>query len=91
VKARAQLADKLQLWIATWGEVHKIQNTVQDSHQQMAVLKEAAAVGLNHPIFSLQERNINFLRVKSALTNVEIQLRKTLEETNINSSRIQVK
>lgn len=91
VKARSQLADKLQIWIATWAEVHKIQTGVQDSHQQMAVLKEAAAVGPNHPIFSLQERNFNFLRVKNALAKVEAQLRKTQEEANANFSRIQVK
>jgi hypothetical protein len=80
----------LQLWIATWAEVHKIQTGVQDSHQQMAVLKEAAAVGPNHPIFSLQERNVNFLRVKNALANVEVQLRKTQDDANTNSIMIQV-
>lgn len=57
----------------------------------MAVLKEAAAVGPNHPIFSLQERNVNFMRVKNALANVEVQLRKTQDEANTNSLRIQVK
>ncbi|XP_059470336.1 serine/threonine-protein kinase SMG1 isoform X2 [Neocloeon triangulifer] len=89
LEARTHLSDKLHKWILICMEVQKIQNAVQEAHQQMSVLKEAAAVGPNHPIFTLHERNVNYMRVEGALANVEVQLRKTLEETKTNISRIQ--
>ncbi|CAB3374703.1 Hypothetical predicted protein [Cloeon dipterum] len=89
-ETRARLVNKLHSWMEVCLEVQHMQQSVQEAHQQMAVLKEAGAVGPNHSIYSLHERHVNYLRVQGALTKVETLLKKTLEDATNNINNVQL-
>ena len=56
------------------------QGLLQDRHQQLALVKEAQAMGRNHALYSVIKRYNTYKRAKDALEKAKCGLKEKIEE-----------
>ncbi|KAJ8664855.1 hypothetical protein QAD02_006517 [Eretmocerus hayati] len=80
VKSFPLLEDTLNRWIEACEASRQCQESLQDRHRQLALVKEAQAMGRNHTLYSLVKRYNAFKRAKDVLEKAKIGLKERIEE-----------
>lgn len=85
------MLEDLTAWQVSLSAVHVKQEELQDALQQMAVLKEAAASGSSHPLFSLQVRHTAHERAQAAQAQATVALRDARDQAHQYNLTLQVR
>ena len=80
VKTFPQLCHHLNNWIKATEETQVCQGLLQDRHQQLALVKEAQAMGRNHVLYSVIKRYHTYKRAKDALEKAKAGLKEKVDE-----------
>lgn len=79
-KAFPALCHKLTRWIEACEATRICQESMQDRHRQLGLVKEAQAMGRNHAIYTVIKRYNTFKRAKDALEKAKLGLKEKIEE-----------
>ncbi|KYM96819.1 Serine/threonine-protein kinase SMG1 [Cyphomyrmex costatus] len=74
------LCHHLNSWIETTEASRHCQDLLQDRHQQLALVKEAQAIGRNHALYSLVKRYNSFKRARDSHEKAKAGLKERIEE-----------
>lgn len=74
------LCHHLNCWIETTEALRQCQDLLQDRHQQLALVKEAQAMGRNHALYSVVNRYNSFKRARDAHEKAKAGLKDKIEE-----------
>lgn len=80
VKTFPVLCRHLICWIEATEELRQCQDLLQDRHQQLALVKEAQAMGRNHALYSVVKRYNSFKRARDAHEKAKASLKEKIEE-----------
>jgi hypothetical protein len=91
VRVHIRVSEDLACWMNATTAVCKIQEELADAHQQIALLKEAAAVGdMSHPLFSLHARHAADVQAQAARAQAASLLQEAHAQAVQQNERIQV-
>ncbi|XP_012271718.1 serine/threonine-protein kinase SMG1 isoform X2 [Orussus abietinus] len=79
-KALPLICHHLSLWIEATEAAQRCQELLQDRHQQLALVKEAQAMGRNHALYSVVKRYSTFKRARDAHEKAKCGLKEKIEE-----------
>lgn len=90
MKSLPLLCRYLVCWLETTEATRQCQDLLQDRHQQLALVKEAQAMGRNHALYSVVKRYNTFKRAKDAHEKAKMALKEKMEECEkqINMHRV---
>ncbi|KYQ50767.1 Serine/threonine-protein kinase SMG1 [Trachymyrmex zeteki] len=74
------LCHHLNSWIEATEASRQCQDLLQDRHQQLALVKEAQAIGRNHALYSLVKRYNSFKRARDSHEKAKAGLKEKIEE-----------
>ncbi|KYN40743.1 Serine/threonine-protein kinase SMG1 [Trachymyrmex septentrionalis] len=74
------LCHHLNSWIEATEASRQCQDLLQDRHQQLALVKEAQAIGRNHALYSLVKRYNSFKRARDSHEKAKTGLKEKTEE-----------
>ncbi|XP_014477330.1 PREDICTED: serine/threonine-protein kinase SMG1 isoform X2 [Dinoponera quadriceps] len=74
------LCHHLNCWIEATEASRQCQDLLQDRHQQLALVKEAQAMGRNHGLYSVVKRYNSFKRARDAHEKAKNGLKEKIEE-----------
>lgn len=74
------LCHHLNCWIETTEASRQCQDLLQDRHQQLALVKEAQAMGRNHALYSIVNRYNSFKRARDAHEKAKAGLKDKIDE-----------
>ncbi|KAL6442065.1 hypothetical protein ACFW04_002410 [Cataglyphis niger] len=74
------LCHHLNCWIEATEASRQCQDLLQDRHQQLALVKEAQAMGRNHALYSVVNRYNSFKRARDAHEKAKAGLKDKIEE-----------
>jgi len=74
------LCHHLNSWIEATEASRQCQDLLQDRHQQLALVKEAQAMGRNHALYSVVKRYNAFKRTRDAHEKAKTGLKEKIEE-----------
>lgn len=74
------LCHHLTCWIEATEASQQCQDLLQDRHQQLALVKEAQAMGRNHALYSVVKRYNTFKRARDAHEKARIGLKEKIDE-----------
>lgn len=74
------LCHDLNYWVETTESSRQCQDLLQDRHQQLALVKEAQAMGRNHVLYSVVKRYNSFKRARDAHEKAKTGLKEKIEE-----------
>lgn len=80
VKVFPLLCHHLNNWMEATEATQQCQGLLQDRHQQLALVKEAQAMGRNHAIYSVIKRYNTYKRTKDALEKAKVGLKEKIDE-----------
>lgn len=80
VKTFPLLCHHLTCWIEATEASQQCQDLLQDRHQQLALVKEAQAMGRNHALYSVVKRYNTFKRARDAHEKARIGLKEKIDE-----------
>lgn len=80
VKIFPLLCHQLNCWIEAIDITRQCQDLLQDRHQQLALVKEAQAMGRNHPLYSVIKRYNSFKRARDAHEKAKSGLKEKIED-----------
>lgn len=80
--AIVELVSKLNQWLEVQGHIKVAKESLQDCHQQMALVKEAEAHGpsAQHPLYTLSTRYAKHRRARDAIEKACVALREKIED-----------
>lgn len=67
-------------WIESFEKSRQIQDSLQDRHRQLALVKEAQAMGRNQMLYSLSLRYNTFKQAKEVRNKAKIEVNEKIEE-----------
>ncbi|XP_011150895.1 serine/threonine-protein kinase SMG1 [Harpegnathos saltator] len=79
-KTFPQLCQHLNSWIEATEASRQCQDLLQDRHQQLALVKEAQAMGRNHALYSVVKRYNSFKRARDAHEKAKAGLKEKIED-----------
>ncbi|KAG7209878.1 hypothetical protein KM043_011480 [Ampulex compressa] len=79
-KAFPSLCQHLNTWIEATEATRQCQDLLQDRHQQLALVKEAQAMGRSHALYSVVKRYNMFKRARDAHEKAKSGLKEWIEE-----------
>lgn len=74
------LCQHLNCWVDAIDSTRQCQELLQDRHQQLALVKEAQAMGRNHPLYSVIKRYNSFKRARDAHEKAKTGLKEKRED-----------
>ncbi|OAD60741.1 Serine/threonine-protein kinase SMG1 [Eufriesea mexicana] len=74
------LCHHLNCWVEATDITRQCQDLLQDRHQQLALVKEAQAMGRNHPLYSVIKRYNSFKRARDAHEKAKAGLKEKIED-----------
>ncbi|XP_025837692.1 serine/threonine-protein kinase SMG1 [Agrilus planipennis] len=80
VEGIPKLMEKLKAWLSVYEKTSQAEDTLQDLHQQMALVKEAEAYGTLHSLYSLPSRYEAYCKTKNAINNAKKELESLMLE-----------
>ncbi|XP_026671607.1 serine/threonine-protein kinase SMG1 [Ceratina calcarata] len=80
VKIFPLLCHHLTCWVEATEATRQCQDLLQDRHQQLALVKEAQAMGRNHPLYSVTKRYNSFKRARDAHEKAKTGLKEKIED-----------
>lgn len=80
VKIFPLLCHQLNCWVEAIDITRQCQDLLQDRHQQLALVKEAQAMGRNHPLYSVIKRYNSFKRARDAHEKAKSGLKEKIED-----------
>ncbi|XP_063980993.1 serine/threonine-protein kinase SMG1 [Diachasmimorpha longicaudata] len=80
LKNLSALSKQLDEWLKTQEAIRQSQDLLQDRHQQMALIKEAQAIGRRHDLYSVVKRYNTVKRTKDAHEKAKACLQEKMEE-----------
>lgn len=80
MKVFSTLCHRLDCWVDTIEATRQCQDLLQDRHQQLALVKEAQAMGRNHPLYSVIKRYNSFKRARNAHEKAKSGLKEKIED-----------
>ncbi|XP_034180761.2 serine/threonine-protein kinase Smg1 isoform X1 [Osmia lignaria lignaria] len=80
IKIFPLLCHHLNCWIEATDATRQCQDLLQDRHQQLALVKEAQAMGRNHPLYSVIKRYNSFKRARDAHEKAKAGLKEKIED-----------
>jgi hypothetical protein len=77
-----ELVSRLNQWLEAQGRIKVAKESLQDCHQQMALVKEAEAHGpsAQHPLYTLAGRYAKHCRARDAKEKARAALREKIED-----------
>lgn len=77
-----ELVSKLNQWLEVQGRIKIAKESLQDCHQQMALVKEAEAHGpsAQHPLYTLATRYAKHRRARDAQEKACVALKEKIED-----------
>ncbi|XP_015595300.1 serine/threonine-protein kinase SMG1 [Cephus cinctus] len=79
-EAFPSLCHQLTRWIEATEALQLCQDLLQDRHQQLALVKEAQAMGRNHALYTVVKRYNTFKRARDAHEKAKAGLKEKIEE-----------
>lgn len=80
MKIFPSLCHHLNGWVEATDITRQCQDLLQDRHQQLALVKEAQAMGRNHPLYSVIKRYNSFKRARDAHEKAKAGLKEKIED-----------
>lgn len=80
VKIFPSLCHHLNCWVEATEITRQCQDLLQDRHQQLALVKEAQAMGRNHPLYSVIKRYNSFKRARDAHEKAKTGLKEKIDD-----------
>ncbi|XP_031845911.1 serine/threonine-protein kinase Smg1 isoform X3 [Nomia melanderi] len=80
IKVFPSLCHRLNCWIDASQVTRQCQELLQDRHQQLALVKEAQAMGRNHPLYSVTKRYNSFKRARDTHEKAKAALKEKIED-----------
>ncbi|XP_043258587.1 serine/threonine-protein kinase SMG1 isoform X3 [Colletes gigas] len=80
MKVFPALCHRLNCWVDAIDATRQCQDLLQDRHQQLALVKEAQAMGRNHPLYSVIKRYNSFKRARDAHEKAKTGLKERIED-----------
>lgn len=80
IKVFPLLCHRLSCWVEMSEATRQCQDLLQDRHQQLALVKEAQAMGRNHPLYSVTKRYNSFKRARDAHEKAKAGLKERIED-----------
>ncbi|XP_076649018.1 serine/threonine-protein kinase Smg1 isoform X2 [Halictus rubicundus] len=80
IKVFPSLCHRLNCWMDASEITRQCRELLQDRHQQLALVKEAQAMGRNHPLYSVIKRYNSFKRARDAHEKAKAALKERIED-----------
>ncbi|CAK9817618.1 Serine/threonine-protein kinase SMG1 [Anthophora quadrimaculata] len=80
VKIFPSLCHDLNCWVEATDASRQCQDLLQDRHQQLALVKEAQAMGRNHPLYTVIKRYNSFKRARDAHEKAKAGLKEKIDD-----------
>ncbi|XP_076757575.1 serine/threonine-protein kinase Smg1 isoform X3 [Xylocopa sonorina] len=80
MKIFPSLCHHLNCWVEATDATRQCQELLQDRHQQLALVKEAQAMGRNHPLYTVIKRYNSFKRARDAHEKAKAGLKEKIED-----------
>ncbi|XP_066595255.1 serine/threonine-protein kinase SMG1 isoform X2 [Prorops nasuta] len=80
IKVFPLLCHHLNCWIETVEASQQCRDLLQDRHQQLALVKEAQAMGRNHSLYSVVKRYSTYKKAKDAHEKAKAGLKEKIDE-----------
>ncbi|OXU25637.1 hypothetical protein TSAR_001094 [Trichomalopsis sarcophagae] len=74
------LCHRLSRWIEACEAAKQCQESLQDRHRQLALVKEAQAMGRNHALYSVVKRYNTYKRSKDVLEKAKVGLKERIDD-----------
>ncbi|KZC05708.1 Serine/threonine-protein kinase SMG1 [Dufourea novaeangliae] len=81
MKVFPSLCHRLNCWMDATEVTRQCQDLLQDRHQQLALVKEAQAMGRNHPLYTVIKRYNSFKRARDAHEKAKGALKERIEDS----------
>jgi len=75
-----EVSGQLRKYLGVWRDLEMLEDSLAGAHQQMLLVKEAEAMGVVHPLYSLPNRCALLLKARSAHATLAATLKEKRDE-----------